>query len=151
MAARFPAGRGVRDKTPPGEEKGTERASGSAPVVLQRLPSGRRMHNANDPTLFSLFAFLGLFWLGFFVCDFFFSFFPPPQRMCVCLYSYFFLLLLPKRPPSPLTSAPFWLFQFTGSCPAPSTEKSEENVHLRPDFYHTPTGRSLEDILSISL
>lgn len=58
--------------------------------------------------------------------------------MYVCLYSYFFCLLLPNHLPPPLTSVPFWLFQFTGSSPACSTEKSEKNVHLCPDFYHMP-------------
>lgn len=99
------------------------------------------MHNATDPWLFNLFGFLGFFWLVWvlvrFVLVYFFSFSPlsiPAPSVCIYLYSYLFLLLLPKHLPPPLTCAPFWLFQFTDSRPAPHAEESEENVHLCPDF-----------------
>lgn len=106
--------------------KGTERASGSTPVALQRPPSGRTKHNANDPTLFSPFGFLFSF-------SFFHFFLPLSVCALACIHNSSSSVSL-SASPFPLTSAPFWLLPFTGSCPASSTEKSEENIHSCPDF-----------------
>lgn len=100
-----------------------------------------------------IFGSFRLVWVlvkvGGFWCDFF-PFSPlslPAPSVCIYLYSYFFLLLLPKHPIPPLTSAPLWLFEFTDSCPDSCAEKSWGKCSLVPRLYYMPTGRSLEDIL----
>lgn len=113
------------------EEKGTERALRSTPVALQRPPSGRRKHNANNPTLFSLFGFL------VFLVVVFFFFLPPSECALSCIHISF--SSSPSAFTSPLTSAPFWLLPFSGSRLASSTEKSEENIHFLPILFLCPT------------
>lgn len=84
-------------------------------------------------------AYLGFwgcfFWLFavFLFLSFLYFFFPLSMCALACIHNSSSSFSL-SASPFPLTSAPFCLLPFTGSCPASITEKSMENIHLCPDF-----------------
>lgn len=82
----------------------------------------------------SIYLGFYIFWLGFSLCV---TFFPFSPSVCMFACIHFFHLLLPNHLPPPLTSAPFWLFQFTGSCPAHNAGESLRKMFTCAQIFTT--------------